>query len=295
MNKFTGNFILVIIYAFAIQPFFLLRRWRDLIFVFLFYVTGYRKEVVWENLKNSFPDKSDDELKRIQRSYYIHLSNLIIETLAFFRLNSKNMLKRVNFKNPELLSELYANKKNIVLVMGHYGMWEWMLVMPKIMKHTGVVIYKPMNDKFFNEFFKKKRIKYGGYAFSMRETLRGLITLSRKDSPWLAAFVADQTPTANEINFWVKFLNQDTPVFLGPEKIAKRFDAAVVYAEMMPKDKNKYDVTFTLIAEESVDTSEGEITVNFNKMLENTINKAPEYWLWSHRRWKHKHLKDKKK
>ena len=179
--------------------------------------------------------------------------------------------------------------------MGHYGNWEWMLVMTKIMKHTGVVIYKPMKDKFFNDFFKKKRVKYGGYAFAMKETLRGLIGLSRKNNPWLAAFVADQTPTGNEINFWVKFLNQDTPVFLGPEKIAKRFDAAVVYAEMMPKGKNKYDVIFTVIAEESIDTKEGEITVKFNKMLEETINKAPEYWLWSHRRWKHKHLKDKKK
>jgi KDO2-lipid IV(A) lauroyltransferase len=295
MNKVTGNLVLLFIYAFAVQPFILLRRWRDIIFILLFYVLGYRKDVVWENLKNSFPDKSDNELKKIRRRYYFHLSNLIIETLVFFRINSKNLLKRVNFNNTEFLKKLYEKKKNVVLVMGHYGMWEWMLVMPQIMKHHGVVIYKPLNDKFFDAFFKKKRVKFGGTALSMKETLRGLISLSRGEKPWLAAFVADQTPTANEINYWVKFLNQDTPVFLGPEKIAKRFNAAVVYAEMMPKGRNKYDVNFTLLAEDSINTEDGEITVKFNQELEKSIKKAPEYWLWSHRRWKHKHLKDRKR
>ncbi len=294
MKKIGNNITLAFVYLFAIQPFFLLRRWRDLFFVLLYYITGYRKKVVMENLRNSFPEKSEKELEKIARKFYFHLSNLIIETFAFFRLSHKNMLKRVRFHNTELLEKLYDKKKNIVLVMGHYGMWEWMLVMPKIMRHTGVVIYKPLNDKFFDEFMKKKRTQYGGYAFSMRDTLRGLIEVTRKGNPWLAAFVADQTPTANEINFWVKFLNQDTPVFLGPEKIAKRFDAAVVYAEMMPKKRNKYDVRFELISEDTVSEPEGEITVKFNKMLEQTIQKAPQYWLWSHRRWKHKHLKDKK-
>ena len=294
MKRLSGYLALGVVYLFAAQPFFLLRRWRDLFFVLLYYVSGYRKKVVMENLRNSFPEKTEKELEEIARKFYFHLANLIIETFAFFRLSSANMLKRMNFVNRELLEELYRKNKNIVLTMGHYGMWEWMLVMPRIMKHTGVVIYKPLNDKFFDEFMKKKRTKYGGYAFPMRETLRGLIEVTRKGNPWLAAFVADQTPTANEINFWVEFLNQDTPVFLGPEKIAKRFGAAVVYAEMMPKGKNKYDVRFELLAEDAANVPDGELTVKFNKMLERTINKAPQYWLWSHRRWKHKHLKGKK-
>ncbi len=294
MKHLKGYILLGIVYLFAVQPFFLLRRWRDLIFLMLYYVIGYRKKVVMENLRNSFPEKSEEELEHIARKFYFHLSNLVIETLAFFRLSSRNMLRRIKFHNTELLEKLYDKQKNIVLVMGHYGMWEWMLVMPKIMRHTGVVVYKPLNDRFFDEFMKRKRTQYGGYAFSMRDTLRGLIEVTRKGNPWLAAFVADQTPTGNEINFWVKFLSQDTPVFLGPEKIAKRFGAAVVYAEMRPAGNNRYNVYFDLITEMPEKEPEGKITVQFNQMLEQTIRKAPQYWLWSHRRWKHKHLKDKK-
>ncbi len=294
MNKITGKITIGIIYLFAIQPLFLLRRWRDLLFFTIFHITKYRRNVVWENLKNSFPQKQNKELKQIEKKFYKHLSNLIIESLIFFRISPQNMLKRIYFKNIDLLNELHKKNKRIVLVMGHYGMWEWMLAMPLIMNHTGVVIYKPLNDKFFNEYMKKKRVRFGGYAFAMKETLRGLINLSRKPNPWLAAFVADQTPTANEINYWIKFLNQDTPVFLGPEKLAKRFDAAVVYAEMTPRKHNKYNVQFKLITESPNETQEGEITKHFHTLLENTINNAPEYWLWSHRRWKHKHLKDKK-
>jgi len=295
MNKVAGKISIGLIYLFGVQPFFLLRVWGRFIYVVLYCITRYRRNVVFDNLKNSFPEKTEEELKEIEKKYYKHLANLFIETLAFFRLNSKNMLRRINFLDKELLAELYEKKKNVVLMMGHYGNWEWMLVMPKIMKHTGVVIYKPIKNKTFDNFYKKKRVKYGGYAFAMKETLRGLLSLTKKGDLWLSAFVADQTPIGDKINFWVKFLNQDTPVFTGAEKIAKMFDAAVIYAEMMPKGKNKYDVRFELITENPKQLPDGEITVRFNKMLEETIRKVPAYWLWSHRRWKYAHLKDKEK
>ena len=294
MKRLGDKAIVLFIRLFSYQPFFLLRRWRDLLFIILYYILKYRKNVVLDNLKNSFPEKKSKELEQIARKFYYHLSNLIIEAFAYFRLSSDNLLKRIKFYNTELLEELYQKNKNVVLVMGHYGMWEWMLVMPKIMHHTGVVIYKQVNNSSLNDFMKKKRTKHGGFALSMKETLRGLIKINSKHKPWLAAFVADQTPTANEINFWTKFLNQDTPFFLGPEKIAKSFDAAVVYAEMIPRKKNRYDVRFELISYDAVSEPEKKITERFVEMLEKTIKREPQYWLWSHKRWKHKHLKNKK-
>jgi KDO2-lipid IV(A) lauroyltransferase len=239
------------------------------------------------NLKNSFPDKSDDEINVITRNFYKHLCDNFIESMYVLNMSESELKKRYHYKNPELLRQLYDKNKSIILVIGHYGNWDWLCGLPLYTDHKVFAIYHPLSNKYFDELFNRIRKKFGVGLIQMSTSYREMLEASQNQILTVTLFLADQRPVWSSIRYWTTFLRQETPVLLGSELIAKKLDQAVIYLDVQKIRRGYYDVEFKLLYENPLQTKDHEITEAHTRMLENIITRKPEYWLWSHRRWKH--------
>lgn len=274
----------------SLLPFGLLYFFSDILAFKLQYIFRYRRKVIFQNLHNSFPEKTDREINRIARRYYRNLSDVIFEVIKSNRLTRKQLAERMKFRNPRILNDLAEQGKSGIIAVGHCGNWEWM---PKVLEHNsdyrifGVV--KPLSNQDFDEYItrlRKKDTVRNGELIPFKSTFRTLVKF--RNELILTVMAADQTPTRSEIQHWVTFLNQDTPVFLGIERISKALDHAVLYFDIQRVKRGQYEITIHEIALEPKETREFEIVGNYMSMLENSIRQNPDNWLWSHRRWKHK-------
>lgn len=291
MQAISFYLIYPFVYAVAASPFWLLYRISDILFWLMYYVLGYRKSVVLDNLKRSFPEKSDGEIKQVCKEYYKYLSDLILETLKTITWNENQVKSRVKIYNLDMLNSLYEQKKSIVIVMGHLGNWEWAGPCFSLnCNHQLFVVYLPLTNPYFENVLKKSRTKFSTKIIPRDSTLRSMVANRKTISA--TALIADQAPTPIKSAMWMNFLNQETAVFNGPEKIAKMLDYPVVYMHVDRVKRGYYEVHPKLLFENPKETSEEEITIAFNKILEDGILKKPETWLWSHKRWKHKKPSD---
>jgi KDO2-lipid IV(A) lauroyltransferase len=260
----------------------------DFIYYIIYYVIGYRRNVVSTNLKNSFPEKTDEERKIIEKKFYRHLSDLIIEVLKLTHMSATEQKKRFSYTNLEVIDRLREEKRDIIAVLGHYNNWEWPTLLPEYLKYKTVIIYKPLQDKRFNNFVNSQRSKDGIVLTPTSMVIREIIN-SRKDKVnTLSVFISDQIPSIDDIKFWTKFLNQDTAVFTGAGKIASKFDMAMVFFNIQKIKRGHYNLDIELLYDHTAGLSENEITETHVRRLEEVIIENPEYWIWSHRRWKHK-------
>lgn len=278
-----GIFLLKII---GYTPFWLIYLWADFFFLISYYLIGYRKKTVFLNLKNSFPEKSEEEIRQIAIRFYKHFADLVFETMKSFQLSEKTLKKRIHYKNPEVLNLLYDEGKSVALLSGHYGNWEWTASMPKILKHQLNVIYRPIQDETFDAYMKKVRSRFGMLMIPARISLRTMLGFEKTGQLGATYYLTDQT-ALKDTEYWMTFLNQETPVFPGPEKVASRFKQAVVFMDIQKVSRGHYDVEFTKLFGDASQTADYEITKAHVKFLEEIIRKKPEYWLWSHKRWKH--------
>ena len=254
-------------------------------YVFLYYMMGYRKKVITDNIRGSFPNKSPEEITKIVRDFYKHFCDLVIETIKNFTISKKQVEKRVVFENLAVLDELYAKGRNIVSMTSHYCNWELLAVaLGDKTKQKQFGIYKPLKNGFFDTKMKQTREKFGLETFAMSETIK----FFKKDheKPVSIFFASDQWPSNPKRAYWTTFLERDTPVLFGAEQYAKLFDWAVVYCEMRKTGRGYYSVSFKLLAENPTELKKGEVTDLYCNELEQTINKEPSHWLWSHKRWK---------
>ncbi|HTJ51621.1 MAG TPA: lysophospholipid acyltransferase family protein [Cyclobacteriaceae bacterium] len=277
------------IYALASLPFSVLYKASDLLFSIL-WLSGYRKKVVIMNLTNSFPEKSKEEIEALCKSYYRYLCDIILETFKTLTMTEHEARTRCVFVNQPWLDKLYEENKSFIIVMGHYGNWEW--AGPSFTLNTKfqlVVIYRPLTNPYFEKMMTGMRTKFGTRITPVNQTLRDMVA-NRKQLT-ATAFIADQTATRDNA-YWMNFLNQDTAVFTGPEKLAKKFSYPVVYMNVKRIERGYYQVTPELLFSEPNNTAEGEICEVFTKRLEKDIINDPQIWLWSHKRWKHKRVKN---
>jgi Kdo2-lipid IVA lauroyltransferase/acyltransferase len=273
------------IYLIACLPFRGLYLLSDVLYRLL-KLSGYRRAVVLQNLSKSFPGKSAAEINLLCDRYYRYLCDLILETLKTLRMSEKQTTDRVKFHNTPWLDKLYAEKKSIIIVMGHYGNWEW--AGPSFTLSTDyqlVVIYRPLSNVYFEKMMSRMRTRFGTRITPVEKTLRDMVA-NRKEIT-ATAFIADQTATKQNA-YWTNFLNQDTAVFTGPEKLAKKFNYPVVFMNVERPRRGYYEVTPELLIEDPAATADNEITERFTQRLEQEIKKDPVPWLWSHKRWKHK-------
>jgi Kdo2-lipid IVA lauroyltransferase/acyltransferase len=279
---------IAIAWLISLLPFWLLRLKSDFLFLILYYVVRYRRKVVVQNLKNSFPEKPETEINQIARKYYRNLADIILEIIKLRHLTKDQLLSRVKVINDQVLHDLYNKQKSVIVVMGHCGNWEWASIAGKYhTEHRSYGMAKPLSDPFFDKYMMKLRTRLNPDSIvHFKRFFRMMV--EKKDILTANLVAGDQTPTKGEINYWTTFLNQETAVFLGTEKIAKTLDMPVVYMDIQRSGRMRYEITLTLITDKPKETAEFEITEKHVRLLENAIRLHPENWLWSHRRWKHK-------
>jgi KDO2-lipid IV(A) lauroyltransferase len=260
----------------------------DPLFLILYHIAGYRKATVYGNLSRAFPEKSDKEIKQIARAYYHHFCDYIIESIAWIRISEKEAKKRFTYKNPEVINKLYGQGKSILLAFGHSGNWEWLGNLPLYFPYQVLAIYKPLKSKYVNRFFIRMREQFGVKTIPMATSLRTIIEYEDKKIPTLTLVLTDQRPLINQIEYWTTFMNQETPVLLGTEKISKKLDFAVVFMHIRKTGRGFYEGEFVKITDRPRETALFEITELHVRELEKQIRKQPWNWLWSHKRWKFK-------
>lgn len=288
MNKIGVYLFIALSWLLSKAPHFILYGLADLVYFVLYYLIGYRKKVVYKNLRNSFPEKTDQEIQVIAKKFFRHLSDIFIENIALIKMSQKRVLQMVEFENTDILENLIENKKNILGITAHYGNWEVFLTLPKIIPHVVLGVYKPLNNKFFDKQFYKMREKFDAIPVTMRDSYKTVLKYNKEGKPTFLGLVADQRPPKSGGHYWTTFLNQETAIFLGPEKIAKKLNAAIIFTYLEKIKRGKYRIKVKLLFEDTSICKEHEITETHVRFLENLINENPEYWLWSHKRWKHK-------
>jgi len=259
----------------------------DVLYLIIYYVIGYRKKIVFKNLYNSFPEKSSDEIKDITKKYYRHLCDFFIEAIKTINITKKQLDRRFRYINPEVINELYNKKKDITLISGHYANWEWGATMPMFVKHTVLVIYLPLQNKISNKLINKLRSKFGIKPAAMHEIYKEILKHKERGEHTITWFLGDQRPPKRS-KYWTKFMNQETAIYLGAEKIAQKLNHAVFFLDTQKIRRGYYEISFIPLFNNSKDTNEYEITEAHVRILEERIKEKPEFWLWSHNRWKHK-------
>lgn len=251
MNKILFYISLPFIYGISLLPFWILYRLSDFVFLVIYYLISYRKKVITTNLKNAFPEKSTKEIQKIRRDYYRYFCDLIFETLKTLTISSKSLRKHVLFEDPSIFKKYFEEKQSVIVVMGHFGNWELAgarFALEPV--HQLFVIYHPLKNEHFETLIVKARTRLGNGLYAMKKALRGMIGDRKKVTA--TAFIADQTP-APEGAYWTQFMNQDTPVFTGTEKIAKKLKYPVVYISVKRPKRGLYKIESTLLFDKPED------------------------------------------
>lgn len=291
MAKLLSNLIYhLLVIPLSRLPFSILYRISDFLFFILYYLLRYRREVVSTNIRKSFPDRSLQQHIRIERKFYRHLADLIVESLKTFTITKKQADRRMRYRNPELLDRFFDEGRHVVMVGGHYGNWELFAVtVDQEIKHQSVALYTALENEFINRKMLESRSRFGLKMLPFSSIKQ---QLDQSGSyPTITIFGADQCPRKSQRAYWMKFLNQDTGVQYGTEKFARDYDMPVVQGNIYKVKRGYYEVEYTLLTEHPRQTEYGEITTLHTRFLEKIIQQQPEYWLWSHKRWKHRRPK----
>lgn len=281
------SFLIKILYFVSKLPLRVLYFFSDVMFFLNYYLVGYRKKVITQNLRNSFPDKSEEEIRKIRKKFYRNFSDYLVETIKSFSISETESRVRMQHINQDVFHEIKAEGKNIILLAGHVFNWEWINALAKIVpqKHCHPV-YRKVNSNFWENQMKKVRNKFGNEALEANEVIRNIFKSSNNgDSIYM--FVADQTPHFSNVTYGLEFMNQRTPAFIGYDKLATRMDLAFIYCEMKKVKRGYYQVNYYRIYPDNEKFGEYEVVKKFHKMLENTLHKHPDNYLWSHRKWKY--------
>lgn len=277
----------LLVVVFSVLPFWFLYGLSDIFAFILRYIVKYRLNVIRQNLKKSFPDKSDKELEKLIFPIYRNITDLTVETIKGFSLSRTKLKKHIYALNLELMHEIYDKYNGVIGVLGHYGNWEWAGLLAGLeLKQKTIALYKPLSNKYLDEYFRKTRSRFGIELCSIYSTSTVFEKYAHQKT--FFALVADQSPSNIKKAIWVKFLNQDTACLQGPEKYTRLLNLPVVYVHINRVSRGYYEITFDVLHETGQHLNENEITERYMKKLEAHIYNDPTQWLWSHRRWKHK-------
>jgi KDO2-lipid IV(A) lauroyltransferase len=274
----------------SILPFRLLYAVSDVLYVVLYHIVGYRKQTVQENLKLVFPEKSEAERQLITKRFYHHLCDMILEAIKSMSISVEDMKARFKFTNIELIKEFEKQNKSIVLMCAHYGSWEWIFIIQTYVKFRGYAIYKRLNNRYFDKLVRGIRARYNSYLVTTKETIPTLIENKKKGVLTMNGFVSDQTPKKGKAYHWNTFMGIEVPIHTGAEMLAKKLDMPVIFFSVKRIKRGFYETTFQTLAEQPNEYKNYAITDQFLKHVEQQIIEAPEYYLWTHKRWKHRKL-----
>ena len=275
-------------YTMSLLPMSLLYVFSDCLYLLVGKVVKYRHKVIWKNLKDSFPEKDEAELQHIERGFYHYFCDYLVETIKLLHMSKRELRQRMVFTGIEEMNELLEKGVSCAVYLGHYGNWELITSLPLWVSEKAQCcqVYHPLNNERFDKLFKSVREKHHALCIPMAETLRQVVSYRQKKQPIVIGYIADQAPFWNNIHHWVDFLNHDTPVLTGSERIIKKTGQAVFYGDVSRVRRGYYRCDFKLITNESAKYKDWEITDKYCQLLEETIRRQPELYLWSHKRWK---------
>lgn len=275
-------------YTVSLLPLRMLYVLADVAFVLAYYLIRYRRKVVRNNLTTSFPEKSETEILQIEKGFYRWFCDYIFETIKLLSISRSELERRFTITNSEEVEACFREGQSVAGILGHYCNWEWLscvgIALPES-RRVGL-IYHPLRSKLIDQLFLKIRSSAGGVPVPKKEILRYLVDYHRQGIMSIFGYISDQAPKWENIHLWLPFLNHETPVFTGGERIMKKMNNAVFYVEMTRPRRGYYTCTYKLITREPNTFDEHEITRRFFLMLEETIRKEPQYYLWSHNRWR---------
>ena len=279
----------------SVLPMAVLYLFADIFYFFVYRVAGYRRKVVRTNMINSFPDKTEKEIIDLERRFYHFLTDYFAETIKIASMSQEKLAKRAVIKNPELIFDLIDKGHScFILTAGHYGNWELFSASGMYFQGRASLdhVYRPLKNKAFDKLFVYLRTRFNSPGIKKDEVARTIVDLKRKKSNDIVTLVADQTPSKGYLDYWATFLNQDSAILLGPEKIAKKFDVPVLFADMVRVKRGYYTLELKLITENPKETPDYFITDEFVRLMNACIMRDPAYWLWTHKRWKYKRVKN---
>lgn len=275
-------------YMLSLLPMWVLYRLADVGYLFIYYVLKYRRGIVRQNLVSSFPEKTNSEIVNIEKQFYRWFADYFLESIKLLSISRKQLAKRLTIINADLIENDFKEGTHVAAILGHYCNWEWLSAVTIGLPNNRVValVYKPIKNKIINHLFYCLRSSQGGVPVAKNDILRAIVKYKKQQTMTLFGYIADQSPRWQNIHLWLPFLNHQTPVFTGSERIMRKMNNAVYYAEMSRPKRGHYTCTFRLITKEPNSLPENDITRRFFEMLEVSIKAQPHLYLWTHNRWK---------
>lgn len=267
-------------------PFRLLYILSDFLSFVTYYLIGYRKKVVRQNLKIALPNLSNKERHVIERKFYRHLTDLFLEMIKTTSISQKEMENRFKFTNLDTYLELEKKGKSIAIFAGHYASYEWLISMNRYISFTGFAIYKRIANPYFDKVVQKIRSKFGAKLIATKDTASAIETNEKNGVLGAYGFATDQSPKIWKIYHWANFMGINSPVVTGAEMLAKKHHLNVAFLMVKKIKRGYYEATFEVPFENPNAVPDYEITDLFMQRLEVQIKSAPEYYLWTHKRWK---------
>ncbi|MDO5987668.1 lysophospholipid acyltransferase family protein [Flavivirga amylovorans] len=284
--------IYIIVYPFLWMtsrlPFKLLYLVSDGLYVLLYRIIGYRKKVVNNNLRLVFPEKTDKEIAVIRKKFYKHLCDMFLEMAKTMSISEKELKKRFKINNPEEFKRLESLNKSIILIFGHYASWEWSIVLQNYINFKGLAVYKKLANPYFDKLIRDIRSKFNTTLISTKETISIINQTESNGIKSITGFLSDQSPKLTKDVYWSQFMGIKTPCFTGAERLAKKLDLSTAYLKVNKVKRGFYEAEIITLAEDSNKYKDYELTDLFLKEVEKQIHEAPEYYFWTHKRWKHK-------
>ena len=286
MKNLTYYLSFALWFIISLLPLWVFYRLSDGLYYLVYHVVRYRRRVVYANLRSSFPEKSEAEIERIAKDFYSFFCDYIVETIKFFSMSEKNIRKRMQFEGLNQVKEDFANGRSVTLYLGHYCNWEWISSLGLHLDEQCGQIYHPLENATLDRLFLYMRGRFKAQSIKMDDTFLTILRWKKEGRKNIVGYIADQVPGYNNIHYWADFLHHDTPVFTGAERISKIMDTAVYYIDVERPRRGYYVARFIKIADSLNEHPVFFATEQYFRLLEQNIQRAPQYWLWSHKRWK---------
>lgn len=271
----------------SILPKPLFYGFSDIAFVLIFYLARYRRKVVQENLRLALPELSEEERRQVEKKFYRHLCDLFLEMVKTMDLSKKEVAKRYHILNPELIQNL-EKERSVLVLCTHYANWEWNTSINNVVISRGFAIYQKIGNKYFDRLIRKIRAKWNTDPIEQKNTVKRMYENERNGVRGVYGIVNDQSPMMSKAQYWSPFMGITVPIFVGAESLAKKLDLATVFLKVTKVKRGYYQAEFIPINAKGSTAGEHEITEKFLRLSEQQIREQPEYYLWTHRRWKHK-------
>ena len=276
-----------LLWLISILPFRLFYFFSDFVFFVLYYVVGYRKRVVSENLVRAFPGKSKKELKKIKKEFYRHMCDMFLEMVKTLNLSKEELKERYKIIIIEVLQDLVKDK-SVLIVCSHYANWEWNVSINNYVNAKGYAVYQKIGNSYFDDLIKKIRAKWNTTLITQQETVKTVYRNVQNGIISAYGMVSDQSPQVKRAQYWSEFMGVKVPIFNGPESMARKLDLAVVFLKVSKVKRGYYQAEFIPITTSGKQTKKHQITDQFLRLTEDQIREKPEYYLWTHKRWKHR-------